>query len=113
MGNQGYFSDGKTRNFTAPAGGVLAGELYRVDGWNHVCEKDTAAGKVYAGNIDPTYVFYISVPGGVTANAGDVLYLPPAGGTITNTATSNVAAAKVYEAQDGNNIVGVRVLNNS
>lgn len=115
---QGKYSDGKTINVVAPAGGVVAGRLYRVDGWNGVPEVNAAAGETFAMNIDPTYTFYILAPVGFTGARGDIGYMPPASGgagatALTATATSNVAAVKVHTAKDGNNIVGVRLLNNA
>ena len=112
----GKYSDGKALNFVAPAGGVLAGRLYRVGGWNHIAVTDAAAGETYAGEVDPMANYRIPVPAGLTGAVGDVYYLPPAspqtGSTaLTATAAGNVLAVKVTEAKDGNNIMGVRVLN--
>lgn len=116
--SQGKYTDGRTINVVAPAGGVMAGRLYRINGWNGVAEVDAAAGETFAMNIDPVFTFYIPMPSGVAAALGDVLYMPTAsGGTgataLTATATSNVAAVKVHQAKDANNIVGVRLLNNA
>lgn len=112
---QGKYSDGKSINVVAPAGGVVAGRFYRVDGWNGVCEVTTAAGEIFALNVDPTYLFYIPIPGAVAAARGAFLYIPPASTdgitALTATATANSKAVKVEEAKDGNNIVGVRILN--
>jgi predicted RecA/RadA family phage recombinase len=115
---QGKYSDGKTINVVAPAGGAVAGQLYRINGWNGVCEVTAAAGETFALNIDPTFTFYIPMPAAVAAAQGDVLYMPPATGgvgatALTATAAGNVAAVKVHEAKDANNIVGVRILNNA
>lgn len=113
---QGKYQDGKTVNVVAPAGGVTAGSLYRISGWNGVAEITVAAGETFPLNIDPTHVFYIPMPSGVAAAIGAVLYIPTASGGVgatdlTATATSNSKAVKVHQAKDGNNIVGVRVLN--
>ncbi len=118
MGNQGKYSDGKSIRAVAPAGGAVAGRLYRMDGWNGVCEVDTVAGAGFALNVDPTSLFYIPMPAGVAGARGAVLYVPPATvgdatAALTATATGNVAAVKVEEAKDANNIVGVRLLNNA
>ena len=113
---QGKWSDGKTINVVAPAGGVTAGKLYRIDGWNGVAELTVAAGATFPLNIDPTFEFLIPMPAAVAAAVGAVLYMPPASGgagetALTATATGNMAAVKVTQAKDANNIVGVRLLN--
>ena len=112
----GKYSDGKALNFVAPAGGVLAGRLYRVAGWNHIALVDALVGETYVGEVDPAANYRIPVPAGLAGAVGDVYYFPPAspqvGSTaLTATATANVIAVKVTEAKDGNNIMGVRVLN--
>lgn len=113
---QGKHSDGKTIPAVAITGGVTAGELYRIDGWNGICETDTDATKTFALNVDPVPVFWITVPAAVAAAAGAILYMPSATGgvgstALTATATGNVAAVKVVVAKDANNVVGGKILN--
>lgn len=113
---QGKYSDGRAIHVTAPAGGVVAGTLYRIDGWNGVAEVTAAAGATIALNIDPTYLFYVPSPAGFAGTIGLVGYVPPATAgsatsAITATSTANVPAVKVTKAKDGNGIMGVRVLN--
>jgi len=110
------YSDGKTvRIAAAPAGGFLAGRGYRANGWNGVSEFNRAAGDPADLTIDANFTFWITVPAAVPGAQGDVIYMPPAGGAAetvaTATVTGNVAAFKVHEAKDANNVVGVRVLN--
>ena len=110
------YSDGKTLSVAAaPAGGLVAGRGYRVNNWNGVAELDAAANAASYLTIDPVAVFYIKIPAAVPAAQGDTLFMPPAGGAAeavaTNAAAGNVAAFKVHEAKDANNIVGVRILN--
>jgi hypothetical protein len=113
---QGKYSDGKTMDAVAPTGGAASGELYRINGWNGICEVATDATKTFALNIDTTSLFWVKIPVAVVAGVGDVLYMPPAtngvGSTaLTATATANVAALKVVVAKDANNYVGARLLN--
>lgn len=113
---QGKYSDGKTKSAVAPAGGAVAGELYRINGWNGVCEVAAAATETFAQNVDPTAFFWIRIPAAVAAAEGDILYMPAAAGGVgstdlTATPTSNVAALKVVVAKDANNYVGARLLN--
>lgn len=112
---QGKYSDGKTINVVAPSGGVVAGRLYRIDGWNGVCEVTTAEDEVFALNVDPTALFYIPIPAAVVAARGAILYIPVASTdgmtALTATASTNSKAVKVEEAVDANDIAGVRVLN--
>jgi len=110
------YSDGKTVPIAAaPAGGFQAGRGYRANGWNGVAELDAAVGARADLTIDSNFMFWIKVPAAVAGAQGDVIYMPPAGGAAetvaTATATGNVAAFKVHEAKDANNVVGVRVLN--
>lgn len=113
---QGKYSDGKTIDRVAPAGGVVAGELYRINGWNGICEVDTDATETFAMNVDPVPTFWIAIPAAVAAASGAILYMPPATGgvgstALTATATGNIAAVKVVVDKDANNIVGVKILN--
>lgn len=108
---QGKYSDGRTIDVVAPTGGVTAGNFYRVSGWNGIAELTVAAGETFPLNIDPTYVFYTPMTTADAAAVGALLYVAPGGGLLTATATGNVAAAKVHQAKDANNIVGVRLLN--
>ncbi len=111
---QGKFSDGKTRDAVAPAAGAVAGEMYRANGWNGVCEVDTAVGATYAQNVDPTAFFWIKVPVAVAAAVGATLYMPAAataaGSTTLTAVTTDVPALKVVIAKDANNYVGARLI---
>lgn len=110
------YSDGKAIDAVAPSGGVVAGELYRIAGWNGVCSVDTAATETFALSVDPAALFWITIPAAVAAAAGAILYMPAATGGVgstdlTATSTSNKAALKVVIAKDSNNVVGARILN--
>jgi hypothetical protein len=109
------FSDGKTIDAVAITGGVVAGELYRIAGWNGICEVDTDEGETFAMNVDPTALFWVEIPAALAAAAGAILYMPAATGGVGKTAltatTTDKAALKVVVAKDGNNIVGARLLN--
>ena len=112
---QGKYSDGKTMDAVAIAGGVVAGELYRINGWNGICEVDTDAGETFALNVDPTAFFWIKIPAALAAAVGAKLYMPAASGGVGSTAltatTTDVPALRVVVAKDANNIVGARLLN--
>lgn len=112
---QGKYSDGKTKSAVAPAGGAVAGELYRINGWNGICEVSTPAGETFAQNVDPTAFFWVKVPSGLAAAEGAILYMPAASGGVGSTdltaTTSDKPALKVVVAKDGNNYVGARLLN--
>lgn len=111
---QGKFSDGKTKDAVAIAGGVVAGELYRINGWNGICEVDTAAGATFALNVDPTAFFWVKIPSALAAAEGATLYMPAASGGVGSTAltavTTDVPALKVVVAKDANNYVGARLI---
>lgn len=111
VANGGKVSDGKTINVVAPAGGVVAGEFYRINGWNGVCEVTTPAGQMFALNTDPTFDFYVQVLATDAPTIGTALYATPAG-VLTVTATGNTLAAKCKSAKDvANNRAVVRILN--
>lgn len=114
MALQGKVSDGRSKQFTAPAGGVVKGQFYRNSGWNHIAWQSVAAGELYEGDISDETEFRIQIGAGVAAADGAVLYIPAAGAgaaDITATATGNVRALKCMSAKDGNNYVTARVLN--
>lgn len=112
---QGKYSDGKTRDAVAPTGGAVAGEFYRLNGWNGICEVATAVGETFAQNIDPIPFFWVKVPAGLAAAVGAILYIPAASGgvgsTDLNATTTDKPALKVVVAKDSNNYVGARILN--
>lgn len=109
------YSDGRAIDAVAITGGVVAGELYRIAGWNGVCEVDTPAGETFALNVDPAALFWITIPAALAAAAGAILYMPAATGGVGSTdltaTTTDKAALKVVVAKDGNNVVGARLLN--
>lgn len=101
-------SDGKTVRRTAPAGGVVKDEFYRVGGFNGFAMQSADAAEEFAMEIDPRAVHRFDIGAGVAAAAGDVLYMPPAGGNataLTATAAGNVAAIKVTLTKDADNII--------
>lgn len=111
--------EGQAVDVVAPAGQeIFKGELYRIDGWtgvsmSHVLPTDPELG--FALEV-ALRIWYIQVPAAVVANRGDVLYWTAGAGFKRGTTdlSATVAGApvvKVEEAKDGNNIVGVRVLN--
>lgn len=112
---QGKYADGKTIDVVAPVGGVLAGHLYRISGFNGVAEITAAAGETFPLNIDANFMFYVPIPSGVAAALGAVLYMPAAGGVgdtdLTATVGSNALALKTTQAKDANNVIGCRVIN--
>lgn len=111
---QGKIHDGKAIEFVAPTGGVVAGQFYRNSGWNHIATVTAAQTETYEGQIDPTEVFRVNVGAGITANKGDVIYIPTAGAGVaqlTNTAAGNIPALKVTDAKDSNNVCEARLLN--
>ena len=114
MANQGKVSDGKSKTFTAPVGGVVKGMFYRNSGWNHVAWESVAAGELYEGDIDNQAEYRILIGAGVAAADGAMLYIPSAGAAssdITATATGNFPALQCMSAKDANNYVTARVLN--
>lgn len=114
MATQGKVSDGKSKTFTAPVGGVIKGNFYRNSGWNHIAWETVAAGELYEGDIDPEAEFRVLIGAGVAAADGALLYIPSAGAgsaDIVATATGNFPALKCMSAKDGSNYVTARVLN--
>jgi len=111
---QSKVSDGKTMDAVAPTGGAVAGELYRVNGWNGICEVTTDATKTYALNVDNTSFFWVKIPAALAAAVGATLYMPAASGGVGSTALTAVAtdvpALKVVIAKDANNYVGARLI---
>ena len=112
----GRSGDAKSITVTAPAGGVVDGELYRISGFNGVAFATAVAGAQVALDIDPTGAFEITIPAALNPAVGDVLYMPPASGgvgstALTTTAAGNVAAVKVRKAKDANNVIEAQILN--
>jgi hypothetical protein len=107
-------SDGKTIRVTAPAGGVVVHGFYRASKFHGFAQTSQAAGQEVDLEIDPRAVHRFAVPGGLTANKGDILYIPAAGTGIANltaTATGNFPAIMVTSTKDGNNIIEGFALN--
>lgn len=102
-------TDGKTRRVVAPGGGCVREGFYRISGFNGFALADAAGGADVVLEIDPRAEHQFSIPGAVTANLGDVLYVPPASGqtsaALTATATNNVPAIKVTKTKDADNII--------
>jgi predicted RecA/RadA family phage recombinase len=111
VANGGKLSDGKTINSVAPAGGVVAGNPYRIGGWNGVAEVTAAAGTTFAMNIDPAAEFYLPITAGDTPAVGAPIYITAAN-VLTVTATSNTLYGKAMSTKDtANNRFSCRLLN--
>jgi predicted RecA/RadA family phage recombinase len=111
VANGGKISDGRTINVVAPAGGVVRGNPYRIDGWNGVAEVDAAAGTTFALNIDPTYEFYLPIAPVDNPARGALVYITAAN-TLAAAASGNTLFGKVMETKDAaNNRLSVRLLN--
>lgn len=112
---QGKFSDGKSINVVAPAGGVVAGRMYRISNWNGVASDTVDAGETFALQIDVDAEFIVPLPVAVGVAVGQIVYMPAAGGTsatdATLTSSSNKAAMKVMSVRDGGGFASVRLLN--
>lgn len=114
--------EGQAIDVVSPGGSVeiFKGELYRIDGWtgiamSHVLPTDPELG--FALEVSDR-IWYIEMPAAVAAARGAVLYW--SAGTGFKTGSTDLVATGaigqfpcviVEEAKDGNNIVGVRVLN--
>jgi len=113
--------DGRAINVpVVPAGQYNFGELFRINNWNGIILKtiNTAdAIRAAAMEISSERIWYVLMPAAVAAAQGDYLYWSSGAGTkrgdtdLVVTAVVGSACCKVEEAKDGNNIVGIRVLN--
>lgn len=121
MGNK--MTEGAAIDVVSPGGAVtiLKGELYRVNKWNGfamstVLPTDPELGFALQVSQD---IWWISIPAGVAAAAGDVLWWSAVEGfkagptdlVIAGTASAIGPACKVVVAKDANNIAAVRPLN--
>lgn len=97
-------SDGKAvdiaYNYSTPK---EKGNPVLIDGFHGILMDNASSGETVAIEI-ATREHEITVPGGVTAAKGAILYITSAG-VITNTKSGNRAFLKVTEAKDSNNIV--------
>jgi hypothetical protein len=103
-----YISDGNTVRVVAPAGGCVKDGFYRVSGFNGFALADAVAGAEVVLVIKPREVHQFAVPGALTANKGDVLYIPTAStgvAALTATAAGNIPAVKVTATKDGANLI--------
>ncbi len=95
-------SDGKTVKVTASTA-VTANSVVQIQNFIGLALNSAQSGEQVVLLIEPCEI-ELTVPGGVTANVGDVLYMTPTG-TITNTHTGNKPFLKVTVAKDANNVV--------
>lgn len=105
--------------FTAPAGVINFGDLYRLNGWNHVALKTVLAAdtvRVYGGEIAPDRIWYVLLPAALNPAVGDYLYWTAGAGfkrgdtDLTATVTGS-PVAKVEEAKNANGYAAIRILN--
>lgn len=113
---------GAAIDVVAPAGTeIIKGELYRVNKWNgfsisHVLPTDPELGFALEVSND---IWYITVPSGMVAARGDILWWAGPDGfksgptqlVVAGTGGAIGPACKVEEAVDSNSIAGVRALN--
>lgn len=105
--------------FTAPAGVITFGDLYRLNGWNGIALQNIAAADTIRSldfEIAPDRIWYIKVPAAVNPAVGDFLYWTAGAGfkrgdTDLATAVVGAPVCKVEEVKDANAYMAVRVLN--
>lgn len=114
--------DGKATTgavFTAPAGVINFGDLYRLNGWNHIALQKIASTdtvRAYGGEISAERIWYVLLPGALNPAVGDYLYWTAGAGfkrgdtDLTATVTGS-PVCKVEEAKNANGYAAVRVLN--
>lgn len=99
-------SDGKSVTVIAPAGGVVAGLFYLVDGWFGAAFATTAAGSRVTLNIEQAE--YETTTAQVVASpaftAGAIVYWDPAASRFTPTVGTNRIVGRVTEVLANNNI---------
>lgn len=105
--------------FTAPAGDLPFGDLFRINNWNgiamsHIATADTA--RSLDLEISSERIWYVKLPAAVSPAVGDVLYWTSGAGfkrgdTDLQAAAQGAACCKVEEAKDAAGYAAVRVLN--
>lgn len=105
--------------FTFPAGTIVFGDLYRLNGWNGIAMKNIASGDTVRTadmEIAPDRVWYVKFPSGLNPAQGDFVYWTAGAGfkrgdtDLTATVTGS-PVAKVEEVKNSNGYAAVRVLN--
>jgi len=102
------YSDGKAINVVAPKV-VKKDDFMRANGWNGVALETKASGEYLAMEISSERFYWVTIPEGVTAEVGDILYSDN-NGVLSNT-NSDHPALKVVVKVDNNLVVGARILN--
>jgi hypothetical protein len=115
-------SDGRATQggFTFPAGTIVKGDLYRLNGWNGIALKAIASGDTVRTadmEISSERIWYVDLPAGVNPAVGAYLYWTAGAGfkrgdtdlTVTPTGTP-VAIVEEAPAVSGG-FAAVRVLN--
>ena len=114
-------SDGKATlgGFTAPAGVINFGDLYRNNGWNHIALSKIASAdtvRTYGGEISAERIWYVLFPAALNPAVGSYVYWTAGAGfkrgdtDLTATVTGSPVAI-VEEAKNANGYAAVRVLN--
>jgi hypothetical protein len=119
MGQLKHDGNATQGGFTAPAGVINFGDLYRNNGWNHIALSKIGSGdtvRTYGGEISPARVWYVLLPAGLNPAVGDVLYWTAGAGfkrgdTDLAAAVVGAPVCKVEEAKNANGYAAVRVLN--
>lgn len=114
-------SDGKatTSGFTWPAGIIVFGDLYRLNGWNGIALKNIASAdtnRVAGMEYSSEHVWYVKLPVALNPALGDYLYWTAGAGfkrgdTDLAAAVVGAPVCKVEEVKDANHWCAVRVLN--
>ncbi len=105
--------------FTFPAGIIVYGDLYRLNGWNGIALKNIlAADTVRTADmeISAERIWYVKFPTALNPAQGDCVYWTAGAGfkrgdTDLQAAVLGSPAAKVEEVKDASHWCGVRVLN--
>lgn len=120
MGNLKH--EGDAVDAVAPAGKTIKkGEIYRVNKWNGIAMATVLPTDPELGFAMEcaNRIWYITIPSGVAAARGDILWWSATDGfkdgqtdlVIAGTGGAVGPACKVEEAVDANRIAAVRVLN--
>lgn len=102
------YSDGKAINVVAPKD-VDKDDFMHVDGWNGIALETKSSGEYLAMEVSTERLYYVTIPEGVTAEVGDILYSDSDG--VLSTTDTDTPALKVVEEVDSNLVVGARLLN--
>ena len=105
--------------YTWPAGDIVFGDLYRLNGWNVIALTAIAVGATLRsgdGEFSPSRIWYVKLPAALNPAVGDVLYWTTGAGfkrgdTDLAAAVVGSPAAKVEEAKNASRYAAVRVLN--